>query len=101
MWMLVMFDLPTKEKEEKQEYQRFRKVLLKEGFIMMQYSVYARFCGSMERSDTFLRRIKRALPPGGQVRVLPVTDCQFGKMEVYYGKTRHPTEKKPEQLSLF
>ena len=44
MWLMVMFDLPVVTNAEKREYVRFRKYLQKEGFMQLQYSVYARFC---------------------------------------------------------
>jgi CRISPR-associated protein Cas2 len=96
-----MFDLPVDTKKARKEYTRFRKILLSEGFLMMQLSVYARYCASEEAGEAHRGRIHAALPPDGQVRLLSVTDRQFGKMEVYYGKMREPTEQPPQQLLLF
>lgn len=101
MWLLAMFDLPVVTPEARRNYTRFRDSLLKEGFLMLQFSVYGRYCGSEEKTTAFRRRIREALPPDGEVRLLPVTDHQFGMMEVYEGKKRHPTEKPPDQLLLF
>ena len=101
VWMFAMFDLPVKTKEARKHYTRFRVFLLTEGFTMLQFSVYARYCGTRERSEAFIRRIKDALPPKGEVRILSVTDHQFGKMEVYSGKARQQTEEPPEQFMLF
>jgi len=101
MWMFVMFDLPVTSKEARREYAQFRKVLLREGFSMLQYSVYARYCTSEDATIAYRGRIQGQLPPDGQVRVLNVTDRQFGKMEVYFGRNRQPTEDPPAQLMLF
>ena len=101
MWLFAMFDLPVDNREARREYTRFRKALLAHGFSMLQFSVYARFCPSEEAASAYRRRVRRALPPKGQVRVLAITDHQFGKMEVYLGKTRGQTEKTPDQLLLF
>jgi len=101
MWLFAMFDLPVTTSKARKDYTRFRKALLKLGFTMMQYSVYARYCGSQERANVLLKRAETAVPPGGQVRFLPVTDHQFGMMKVFFGKKRAPTEKPPDQLSLF
>lgn len=101
MWLFVMFDLPVDTKEARRQYANFRKFLLKQGFTMLQLSVYARYCKSEERTEIFRRQIRLELPPDGEVRLLAVTDRQFGKMEVYYGKNRKSTEKKPEQILLF
>lgn len=39
-WLMAMFDLPVLLEEERKEAARFRKALLDDGFIMIQYSVY-------------------------------------------------------------
>ena len=44
MRIIVMFDLPVITDKEKKTATKFRKFLLDEGFIMMQYSVYSRIC---------------------------------------------------------
>lgn len=101
MWLFAMFDLPVTETEHRREYARFRKFLLSQGFSMLQFSVYARHCPSEESSDGIRARISTAVPPHGQVRLLTVTDKQFGKMAVFYGKRRHKAEDPPQQFMLF
>jgi len=101
MWLFAMFDLPVDSPKARHEYTRFRHALLKQGFTMLQFSVYARFCSSEEKAEAFRKRIRPQLPPDGQVRQLAVTDKQFGKMEVFSGKKRGKTEKPPDQLMLF
>lgn len=100
MWLFTMFDLPTHDKEARARYTRFRNFLLKQGFTMMQYSVYSRYCPSEAVSNVHRKRIKKAVPPEGFVRVLSVTDHQFGKMESYCGKKMVSTEEPPDQLLL-
>jgi CRISPR-associated protein Cas2 len=101
MWLVAMFDLPVDTASRRRAYTRFRKDLLREGFMRLQYSVYARYCISEEVSSGHRQRIKGALPEEGEVRVVTLTDHQFGKMEVYLGKNREPTEEKPLQLQFF
>jgi CRISPR-associated protein Cas2 len=101
MWLFAMFDLPVDEPGARREYARFRNSLLKHGFTMLQYSVYARYCASEEASEAYRKRVNAVLPSRGQVRLLSVTDRQFGKMEVFFGRKREPTEDPPAQLSLF
>lgn len=101
MWLFAMFDLPTTDKELKRDYARFRKFLLSQGFSMLQYSVYARHCPTEESGDGIRRRVGLSVPPHGQVRLMLVTDRQFGKMEVFYGKRRRPVEEPPQQFMLF
>ena len=101
MWLLTMFDLPVKTKAEKHEYTRFRRLLLADGFTQLQLSVYAKYCASRENAEKYYRHIETAVPPKGQVRIIMVTDKQFGEMVSLYGKSVQDVEKKPEQLLLF
>ena len=101
MWIFAMFDLPVTTPKARKRYSQFRAALLKDGFSMMQYSVYARYCPSEEAAAVHRALVREALPPEGYVRVLSVTDRQFGKMENYIGKTNESTEKPPAQLLLF
>lgn len=101
MWLLVMFDLPVKTKPQRREYTRFRNLLLANGCIQLQFSVYARFCVSRENADTYGRIIQPAVPNGGFVRILMVTDKQFGEMVSLYGNLELKAEQEPEQLLLF
>ncbi|REJ93500.1 MAG: CRISPR-associated endonuclease Cas2, partial [Planctomycetota bacterium] len=99
MWLFAMFDLPVKTRKERRDYTRFRNLLLDEGFSQLQYSVYARFCASEQITDTHRKRLRKKLPPDGQVRLLAVTDRQFGKMQVFFGRKRTDVESKPSQLT--
>ena len=100
MWTLVLFDLPTDTKQAKQQYARFRKRLLEDGFSMMQYSVYMRHCASEENAEVHVERVKAFLPPEGEVRIIKITDKQFGRIQVFYGKKRKPPEPAPLQIEL-
>ena len=70
-------------------------------FTMMQYSVYIRHCASDENAQVHVQRVKNNLPPDGEVRIIKITDKQFARIEVFYGKKLKPTEKPPAQLELF
>ena len=101
MWIIVMFDLPTDTKAARKAYHEFRGELLNDGFLMLQYSVYGRHCPSEENAVVHQKRVKAFLPDDGEVRMLTITDKQFERMKVFYGKIRKATEKSPEQLSFF
>lgn len=101
MWVLAMFDLPVDTKKARRAYAQFRKALLKDGFTRLQFSVYARHCASEENADVHTRRVQDALPDDGEVRVLRITDKQFERMHVFWGKLRKPPEPPPCQLELF
>ncbi len=101
MWVIAMFDLPVDTKAAKKAYAGFRKALLKDGFRRMQFSVYSRFCASREAAETHIARVERALPEDGEIRLVVVTDAQFGRMRVFFGKVRRSIEKPPKQLEFF
>jgi CRISPR-associated protein Cas2 len=101
VWLFAMFDLPVDSKEKRRAYTRFRKELLRNGFTMLQYSVYCRYCPSEDASVVYKKHVKRVLPDEGQVRLALLTDRQFGKMEVFFGKNREPVEDPPSQMMLF
>jgi len=101
MWLMAMFDLPVEDKIDRRNYARFRKALLKDGFMMLQYSVYARYIASEEAADAHRRIVRHAVPPLGQVRIMAVTDHQFGKMEVFFGRKPQKPEGPQPQMLLF
>jgi CRISPR-associated protein Cas2 len=100
VWIIVLFDLPTDTKQARKQYTMFRKHLLNDGYTMMQYSVYMRHCASDENAQAHVKRVKSFLPPDGEVRIVKITDKQFGKIEIFYGKKRKPTELAPVQLQF-
>ena len=101
MWILVFFDLPVETKEEKKAASDFRKNLLKDGFSMMQYSIYMRNCMSRENMQVHIDRVKNFLPNYGKVNILHITEKQFGMMEMFFGRTKTTTPKPNDQLMIF
>lgn len=101
MWLFVFFDLPTDTKKDRKNYARFRKELQKDGFAMMQFSVYNRHCASVQSTDVHFKRIEKIIPPKGQVSILQITDKQYGEIVNYWGAKSEPLEGGPKQLELF
>lgn len=101
MWLFCMFDLPTNTKSQRKLASDFRKKLVEDGFDMMQFSVYKRFCGSLESCMVHTKRIKEWLPHEGTVSILRFTDKQFGDIETFIGSFPAKKEKAPQQLEFF
>jgi len=101
MWMIVMFDLPVVQKDERKAATEFRNALLDMGFEMSQFSVYMRFCTSPIQIDTYCKRVEEVLPAGGCINILQFTDKQYERIISYHGKTRQPGQKAPDQFDLF
>lgn len=101
MWLFVFFDLPTNTKKERRAAQQFRKKLLKDGFTMMQYSVYTRHCASFESGLVHIKRVKDFVPEAGQVSIMKITDKQYGDIQNFWGMSQKPLAPPPLQLELF
>jgi len=101
MWLFVFFDLPTELKKDKKNYTKFRKGLLKDGFTMMQYSIYIRHCASKESTTVHINRVEGIIPPRGNVSILEITDKQYRNIRNYWGNEAVPTKPPPPQLEMF
>ncbi len=88
MRLLCMFDLTIETDKEKRAYREFRKNLLKEGFIMIQYSVYVRTCPSREYANRLEKRIQKFVPQKGNIRLLFITEKQYEDMKLLVGSKR-------------
>ena len=104
MWIFVMFDLPTMTKKERRDASRFRKFLLKDGYMMLQYSIYGRICNGIERVQKHTKRMESVLPPRGSIRALQITDRQYKHMKILLSNEERFDENDPkynsEQLLL-
>ena len=91
VWLFVFFDLPVGTKPERRAATRFRNFLKDDGYMMLQYSVYARVCRGEDGAVKHVTRVTRNLPGKGSVRALQVTDRQYGRMRMLLGQAT-PTE---------
>ena len=69
--------------------------------MMVQFSVYARPCGTADRVETQVRRLKLKIPSKGEVRGLMISDAQWGRMIIMRSQQRAEAEKMPEQMQFF
>ncbi len=86
MRMIVFFDLPTLTSADMREYRKFRKLLLKDGFFMLQESVYCKMALNHNIVQRTRAYIKSNRPSSGVVQFLVVTEKQFSKMDYIVGK---------------
>lgn len=84
-WLLVMFDLPVLTKKQRKAATDFRLSLLDDGYMMVQFSIYARACTDMERIDKHKARLKSFAPEAGNIRLLFLTDRQWSQGETICG----------------
>lgn len=90
MRLMVMFDLPVGTSEQRRAYRKFRKFrkkLIEEGFLMIQYSIYVRICVSRQSAKYMEERIKNFLPTDGLVQTMMVTEKQYNDIHFLLGKS--------------
>ena len=91
VWLFIFFDLPVCTKADRRAANRFRQFLKDDGYMMLQFSVYARICRGEDGAAKHINRATANLPATGSVRALQVTDRQYGRMRLLLG-TAKPTE---------
>ncbi|MBP3225725.1 MAG: CRISPR-associated endonuclease Cas2 [Methanobrevibacter sp.] len=85
MRVMVFFDLPTETSEDRREYRKFRKMLLKNGFLMMQKSVYSKLVLNATAANTVMSTVRANCPVLGLVQMLTVTEKQYNNIEIVIG----------------
>ena len=85
MRMIVFFDLPTETPKERRDYNRFRKYLIKSGFMMMQESVYCKIALNQSAVKAMENGIQKNKPEKGLIQLLTVTEKQYSKMTFILG----------------
>ena len=86
MRVVVFFDLPTETAEERRDYRRFRAALLKNGFFMMQESVYSKIILNNTAANVIKETVRKLKTGKGLIQMLTVTERQFENMEFVLGK---------------
>lgn len=98
MRLLLFFDLPTETSKNRLDYTRFHKFLIKNGFIMMQKSVYSKLVINNVTSAAVKAKISKNLPPAGIIELLEVTENQFSRIEYLIGEKQSIIEESMERL---
>lgn len=85
MKMMIFFDLPMTSNKEIRIYTKFRKFLLKNGYIMLQYSVYCKTFNNIDAAHAFVKVIRKNVPCRGNIRIMIVTEKQYNDIEIIVG----------------
>jgi CRISPR-associated protein Cas2 len=101
MRMMVFFDLPTMTSADRKHATKFRNALLREGYYMMQWSIYSRICKGMADVEKHSKRLKCLIPPSGSVRLMSVTERQFADMDILVGESKKTEKIGAKQMLLF
>lgn len=80
MRVLLIYDLPMIEDEDRKIYQRFHTKILTLGFYMLQYSVYTKVIQNDQSYKQLLAKVNRILPQKGNIAIIKVTEKQYEDM---------------------
>lgn len=100
MRVIVFFDLPTETTEDRRNYRKFRKSLIKGGFMMVQESVYAKLALNSTQVSQIVNEVRSMRPQKGIAQILTVTEKQFAKMEFISGECNGNVIDSDERLLI-
>lgn len=98
MRLLLFFDLPVETSVNRRNYAMFHKFLVKNGFIMMQKSVYSKLVTNNVMSSALKEKVAGNLPPEGIVELLEITENQFGRILYLVGGKQCIIEESEDRL---
>lgn len=98
MRVLVFYDLPVEDGEDRLNYSRFHRYLVKNGFLMLQESVYCKLALNQTAVDAIMANLRKNKPPAGLIQVLCVTEKQFSRCEFILGEMKSDVIDSAERL---
>jgi CRISPR-associated protein Cas2 len=85
MRLVLFFDLPMVTKQDVRIYTHFRKYLIKNGYLMMQFSIYSKIFNNRDAVAKHIPILQREVPKNGQVRIATMTEKQFASIKILVG----------------
>lgn len=98
MRVIVFFDLPTYTAQNLRDYRKFRRHLIKGGFLMLQESVYCKLALNQTAVNAVYKNLRKNKPPDGVVQVLSITEKQFSRSEYLVGENKSDVINSDERL---
>src|SRR5205814_1537936 len=86
MRIIVLYDLPTLTRENRKDFRYFHKYLLRNGYYMLQFSVYVKLCHTFDYAQESAQKLEKNCPKIGNVRYILITEKQFRNMKMVVGK---------------
>jgi CRISPR-associated protein Cas2 len=101
MRVLVFFDLPTETPIDKKNYRRFHEFLLKEGFMMLQFSVYTKLAINKTVVAQIRHRLEMNKPPVGNIATLEITEKQYAGIKWILGERENTILNTTNKLTIY
>ena len=100
MRILLFFDLPTDTAKDRKIYAKFRKLLVNEGFVMMQESVYSKLALNNSVVNSVKDIVYKNKPPKGIIQMLTITEKQFNSIEYVIGEKKDKVIDDTERMVI-
>ncbi len=100
MRVVVFFDLPVDTASDRSEYRRFRKFLIRNGFVMMQESVYSKIVLNNTAAVAVQENVRLHKAAKGLIQMLVITERQFERMEIVVGEPQNEIVDSDERLVI-
>lgn len=100
MRVIVFFDLPMENVKDRKIYSKFRKLLINEGFIMIQKSVYSKLALNNSIVNSVKDKLYKNKPPKGIVQILTITEKQYSSIEYIVGEKNEGIIDNTERLII-
>ena len=100
MRVIVLFDLPMLTTADRRQYTKFSKYLIKNGFLMMQESVYCKLAQNQAAADYIVTNIKKNKPATGTVQIMKITEKQYSRIETIVGHVNSEVINSDERLLI-
>ena len=102
MRIILVYDLPVVEDEDRKIYHKFNNDINRMGFIMLQFSVYTKVIQNDTSYKQNLLKLNKIIPKKGSIIVLKVTEKQFQDMKYLTGvKNRQEALVGGRELVIF
>jgi CRISPR-associated protein Cas2 len=98
MRLILFFDLPVVKERQRRDYARFVKSIKREGFYMLQESVYVKLNMDERAAASSVKQVRELLPKEGYVAVLTVTEKQFASIEYILGEPESDVVSSDERV---
>lgn len=100
MRLIVFFDLPVETSAQQREYGQFRKFLVRNGFVMMQESVYSKIVLNPTAAAAVQENVRKHKTSGGLIEMMLVTERQFERIEIVVGEPQSEVVDSDDKLVI-
>ncbi len=98
MRLILFFDLPVQTQLQLSSYRKFVRDIKKEGFAMLQKSVYSKLVDTTTKANATMKKIKKYVPKEGRIDVLTITEKQFSSISILLGEAQSKILDNDERL---